>query len=402
MLPAPVSKEVIVMLAKGVLLISILLFIPIDVIAQRGIGGQIFLPNGAPLQKRTRFTITTENGMRVEHYYTDTNGRISIPQFPGTFTITVESDGETYGTTSVTFDIFSAGKYLVVSLRPLATAPSNPPGLLNIGEVDRNVSAKAKEAYESATRLLESANYDQAIEPLKRAISLQPDYFSAYNDLGVVYMKLNRLDEAADSLRHAIKINSKIYLPQFNIAVVLNRQGKHKEAAEILLRLQKNAPDRNEIHVPLIEALIGAQMWAEAEAEITRALATKGADVVDLKVKLGVAMIRQSKFAEAVVVLREAVNAEPDYALAQFNLGVALLQTGNLDEAEISLRRAYEIKGVSMPGVQLMLGQLYFQKKDYPKALEAFETFLREAPDAPNASQVKEAIKKLKQATGKP
>jgi TolA-binding protein len=55
-----------------------------------------------------------------------------------------------------------------------------------------------------------------------------------------------------------------------------------------------------------------------------------------------------------------------------------------------------------MAGAQLLLGQLYFQKRDYQKAIEAFETYLRDLPDAPNAAQVKEAIQKLRQSTGKP
>ena len=54
-----------------------------------------------------------------------------------------------------------------------------------------------------------------------------------------------------------------------------------------------------------------------------------------------------------------------------------------------------------MPGAQLLLGDLYFQKKDYPKAIEAFKAYLRDLPSAPNAAQVKEAIEKLGRAVDK-
>ncbi len=369
--------------------------------AQRGVRGQIFLPNGAPLQRQVRFTLTTENGMRTEIFFTDSNGRIAMPPVSSRYTITVESDGESYDTTAVSFDPVVAGQYITVHLRPLKPKSPQPAGIIDANDVDRSVTPKAKEAYDAAVKSLETNQYEQAIEMLKQAIALQPRYFHAYNDLGVVYMKMNRLDEAADALRHAIKINDRIHLPQLNLGIVLNRQGKYREAAEILTKLQNSEPDRAEIHAPLVEALIGAQMWNEAEEEIKRAMAARGADETDLKIKMGMVLMRQSKFAAATVVLREAVKAEPDSALAHFNLGAALLQTGNLDEAEANLLRAYEIKGAGMPGAQLMLGQLYFQKKDYPKAIQAFETYLRDLPDAPNASQVKEAIQKLKQASEK-
>jgi predicted Zn-dependent protease len=211
-------------------------------------------------------------------------------------------------------------------------------------------------------------------------------------------MKTNQLDRAAEALRHAIRINDKVYLPQLNLGVILNRQRKYKEAAELLVRVQRNHPDVPSIHPPLVEALIEAKLWTQAEDELRLALAVKGADVVDLKIKQGAVMMRQGKFILAANVLRDAVAAEPDNALANLNLGAALHQTGDLGEAERSLRRAYELKGASMAGAQLLLGQIYHQKKDYPKAIDAFETYLRDLPNAPNREQVNEAIRRLREA----
>lgn len=369
-----------------------------------GLRGQVYLPNGSPIQKVTRFTLTTENGQRTEIYFTDSNGRISVLPAPaGLYKITVESDGEIYDTTVASFDAKYAGNQVMVNLLPLkAKAPALPPGEININEIDKKVAPKAKEAYQAALTLVQADQYEKAIAPLQQAISLQKDYFQAHNNLGVVYMKLNKLAEAEATLRQAVKLNDKVYLPQLNLAVVLNRQNNYKEAAEILLKLGRRYPDLTKIHSPLVEALIGSQDWAGAEAEIKKALAVTGSDQVDLKIKMGMVEIRQGKFDDAVAVLREAVKAEPDNALGQFNLGVALFQTGNLDEAERALSRAYELKGSEMAGAQLMLGQVHFQKKDYEKAIESFEIYLRDLPNAPNAAQVKDAVEKLRQSVKKP
>ena len=237
---------------------------------------------------------------------------------------------------------------------------------------------------------------------LKRAISLQPDYVKAHNDLGAVYLKLNQLDKAEQTLRQAIKLHDKWYLPQLNLGVVLNRQRKHQEAAKLLTELANRHPDQPAIQPPLIEALIETRQWPQAEEELQRALTVKGSDIVDLKIKLGIVTLRQSKFPAAVAAFREATSTEPDNALAQFNLGVALLESDDLDGAEKALRRAYQIEGAKMPGAQLQLGQLYFRKKDYPRAIEAFELYLRDLPNAPNAAQVKEAVEKLRHAYYKP
>jgi Flp pilus assembly protein TadD len=364
--------------------------------AQLGIRGQIFMPNGSPVQKPTRLTLLTDNGMRTEIFYTDSNGRIALPRINSPYTILVETDGESYDTTTVSFNPVHAGNYIVVNLKPLSAARSSKPGMVRADVVDANISPKARQLYDDATTLLQAGKYIEASELLKRAISLQPDYVMAHNDLGAVYMKLNQLDKAEQTLLHAIKLNDSWYLPQLNLGVVLNRQRKHQEAAKLLTELATKHPDQPTIHGPLIEALIEAHQWPEAEKELQKALSLKGVDTVDLKIKLGMVNLRQSNIAAAVAAFREATSAEPDNALAQFNLGAALLESDNLDEAEKALRRAYQIEGARMPGAQLQLGQLYFRKKDYAKAAEAFEAYLRDLPNAPNRDQVKKAIRQLR------
>jgi Flp pilus assembly protein TadD len=359
------------------------------------------LPNGAPVQKRIRLTLTTDNGTRTDFYYTDSNGRITLPSINSPYTITTETDNESYDTTAVSFIPPHSGNYIIVNLRPLKSAPTAAPGLVNVNDIDLRVSPKAKEAYDSAIALLQAEKYEEALEPLKRAISLQPNYFHAHNDLGVLYMKLDRLDEAAETLRQAIRINGKIYIPQLNLGIVLNRQGKFKEAAEVLTRAQQDQADLWKFHAPRIEALIGSQQWDAAEAAITRAVGVKELDAVDLKIKLGMVRIRQGKYGQAAAVHGGARAEEPEKALAHVNHGAALLQDGKLDEAERALLRAYEIKGAGMAGTNLLLGQLYYQKRDYQKAIDSFTKYLRDFPDAPNAAQVKESIRRLTEAINK-
>ncbi|HSE98786.1 MAG TPA: tetratricopeptide repeat protein, partial [Blastocatellia bacterium] len=342
-----------------------LCLICLDIVAeaQFGIRGQIFLPNGAPVQKRIRFMLTTENGTRTEYFYTDSNGRIALPQINSPYRITVESDGEMYDTTTATFIPPHSGNYIIVNLSPLSSKPNPAPGLVDASAVEEDVNPKAREAYLSGIRHIEAEEYDQAIEQLKKALSIQPDFFNAYNDLGALYMKLNRLDEAVDALNHAIKINRSIYLPHLNLGIAYNRQRKFKEAAEVLTRLKRNHPNDARVHAPLIEALIGNKQWTEAEQAIVRSLATREFDPVDLKVKLGLIRLRQGNYDAAATVLREAIAEQPEHALAHFNLGAVLFQTGKLDEAESELLRAYSLRGARMAGAQLLLGQLYYQKQ---------------------------------------
>jgi Flp pilus assembly protein TadD len=359
------------------------------------------MPNGSPPTRAIRFTLTYNNGMRTEVFFSDSNGRLVLPNISGVFTITIDSDGQTYDTTSRTFDTRAIAANISIQLKPLKTAAQPSPATVAAPDVDSQVSQKAREKYQAALALIKEEKYEQAVEPLKQAIAAEKKYFTAHSDLGVLYMKLGKNDLAEATLKEAIKINDQIDLPYINLALLLNRQGRYKESADELLKYQQRFPNSSAVYAPLIEALIESRQWVEAETVLTKALERKGIDAVDLKTKLGLMQIRQGKFAAAVTTLREATTAEPDNAEALFNFGLALLQAGNLDEAEKPLLRAYELRGSKMPGAQIVLGQLYFQKKDYEKALVAFETYLRDLPDAPNAAQVREAVRQLREATGK-
>jgi len=389
--------------AITVLLITLFFAAPAEAqIGTRGVRGQIFLPNGSPIQRQIRFMLTTDNGMRTEYFYTDSNGRIQMPPVSGPYTITVDSDGDSFATTMVSFQAFNAGNYITVHLKPLESKSVPPPGLVNINDVDQNISAQARASYDAALELLRAGEFEKAIDPLNRAIEIQPDYFHAHTDLGVAYLKLNKFDLAEQSLQRAIKINDKIYIPQLNLGIVYNKQGKYKQAVEVFTKVQRRNPDLAKLHLPLIEALMGMQDWARAEDELRKSLKVEGLDRVDLNTKLGTVLMRQGDFAGAVSVLQTATTEEPDNGLAQFNLGAALLQTGKLDQAETALIRSYKLEGSRMAGAQLLLGQIYFQKKDYPRAIEAFETYLKDLPSAPNAAQVREAVEKLRQAVKQP
>ena len=401
-MPTPVFVEEGTMRVRWLLLACVPLCLA-NLAAAQGVLGQIFMPNGEAVKRHMRFTLATDDGARSDVLFTDSNGRIAItPAVNVPYTIIVQGDGETFDTTRAAFDPAYSGRYITVHLKPLPSKGSPPPGVIDVNDTDQNVSPKAREAYEQALSLMKAQQYDQAIEPLKRAIALQSNYFHAYNDLGVIYMRSNNLVQAEDALRHAIKINGKVYVPQLNLGIVLNRLGKHKESAEVLSRIDRaNAELAAKVNAPMIEALMGAQRWPEAEEELKRGLNIKSADTVDLEIKLGLVMIREGKAAGAVSILKEACESEPDNALAQFNYGAALLQVGSLDQAEAALRRAYQLKGPEMAGAQLLLGDLYFQKKDYPKAMAAFKAYLRDLPGAPNAAQVNQAIEKLNQGIKK-
>ena len=363
---------------------------------------QIFMPGGTLPPRPIRFTLTRDDG-RIETVFTDTKGKFQVTGDlirDADYVITVESDGATYDTTVATFRIVrSTPVYTTVFLRPFTGKPKTVTGVVDVRAMEPNVSKDALAAYEAGMKALAGGQTEAAITELKRALKLSPRYLRALNDLGVLYLQLNRLREAAELFAQAVKFDETFNLARLNLGVVLHRQGRNKEAVQTLAPLYEKDRSMKGVALSYADALLGVAELAKAEQVLRGALSESTNDSVDLHFKLGVILNRQDRFDEAAEELKKAVTINDTAANAHLLLGATLLQLNRPDEAEKSLLRSYEIAGPGAGNAQMFLGQLYLIQQKPAAALKAFEQYLKDIPAAPNAAQIKAEIEKLKVAT---
>jgi len=363
---------------------------------------QIFMPGGTLPPRPIRFTLTRDDG-RIETVFTDTKGKFQVTGDlirDADYVITVESDGATYDTTVATFRIVrSTPVYTTVFLRPFTGKPKTVTGVVDVRAMEPNVSKDALVAYEAGMKALAGGQTEAAITELKRALKLSPRYLRALNDLGVLYLQLNRLPEAAELFAQAVKFDETFNLARLNLGVVLHRQGRNKEAVQTLAPLYEKDRSMKGVALSYADALLGVAELAKAEQVLRGALSESTNDSVDLHFKLGVILNRQDRFDEAAEELKKAVTINDTAANAHLLLGATLLQLNRPDEAEKSLLRSYEIAGPGAGNAQMFLGQLYLIQQKPAAALKAFEQYLKDIPAAPNAAQIKAEIEKLKVAT---
>src|SRR6267378_1427962 len=201
---------------------------------------QIFMPDGSLPTRNMRLTLTRDDG-RIETVFTDTKGKFQVTGDlirEADYIVTVESDGRTFDTTTARFRIIrSTPVYTPVFLQPYTSKTKPPPGAIDIAALDLNVPMEARTAYEEAMKAVGSGKSAEAIASFQKAISLYPPYLRALNDLGVLYLKLNRLDDASKLFEQAIKIDRRFYFARLNLGVILNRQGHYQKAVETLSAL---------------------------------------------------------------------------------------------------------------------------------------------------------------------
>jgi tetratricopeptide (TPR) repeat protein len=114
------------------------------------------------------------------------------------------------------------------------------------------------------------------------------------------------------------------------------------------------------------------------------------------QINLGIVLERQNKFAESLVELDKALSLDSASPAAHLYAGMAAVKLNDTVRGETELKAAHELGGTTYAIALLHLGQLYMKKGERAMAIQAFESYLRESPNADNAAQIEKLIGKLR------
>ncbi|OGX16197.1 MAG: hypothetical protein A2166_06735 [Omnitrophica WOR_2 bacterium RBG_13_41_10] len=69
--------------------------------------------------------------------------------------------------------------------------------------------------------------YPEALAAAEKAISMEPDYSSAYQTRGFILLNVGRYSEAKEAFRQAIAIDNNLCLTNLYLAAIYSREGNH-------------------------------------------------------------------------------------------------------------------------------------------------------------------------------
>ncbi len=117
---------------------------------------------------------------------------------------------------------------------------------------------------------------------------------------------------------------------------------------------------------------------------------------------LGMVMVEIKKYSEAEKVLRSAISAREGSAPAHFYLGQALANLGRFDEAIVELNKGLSLGGEAMAGgmkeAHRILAIIYGSRGEKARQADELEKYLRLAPDARDAEQLRALVEQLRAA----
>ena len=172
--------------------------------------GKVVMPSGTQPTNPVRVKLTF-NGRAIHETFSDLSGRFSFPGLSrGRYQLTAEGDGITFETTTVYADISAFGSAPQsftqdIQLRPLAAKTSAQLGVVNA--FTQNVPEAAKQALALGIKNVEEGKVDAAIENMRNATKIFPEYFDAHLQLGNTFLKTEQFNEAIAELDLARQIN---------------------------------------------------------------------------------------------------------------------------------------------------------------------------------------------------
>lgn len=182
---------------------------------------------------------------------------------------------------------------------------------------------------------------------------------------------------------------------EFDRATDAGRDGKVAEAIAHLRKAIEYFPNYLQAHNDLGTQLLAQNKLEEAEVEFRKGIAID-AKAFNPHLNLGIVLVQQKRFKEATETLKETVAIDPSAAPARLYYGEALVGIADLEAAIREFTAAHELGGKEYSIALFRLGLLHSKMGQRQKAVDAFESYINEAPTDPNVAEARRLLASLR------
>ena len=306
------------------------------------IRGKLMLSSGQDVDQRIEVRLEGSTQQMINSVYTDSIGNFEFRNVqPGSYYVAVNGDG--FQPIRQMVEVFGNGggvTTVTVFLEPLADArtaakgvDAADPDIIDVTQLKENFPKKAVQDYDKATEEVKKGHDASAIKLLEEAVQLAPKFFRAHIDLGLLYQKAKRLEDAEKMYKRSQEISPK------NVQSFIN---------------------------------LGSLYIQQADAHQAEGRAAVG-----------------KYLDQALDILEAAVKMNPRSSIAYYYLGSANFKSAFLEEAEAAFKKAEQIDP-NMTLLKLMLANVYANMNKLSDAVHYLDAYLQENPKAENRAALED------------
>jgi len=220
--------------------------------------------------------------------------------------------------------------------------------------------------------------FEEAIAPLSRQLSRQPEDTKARDALGVSYFMIDNFAKTVEVFRPALADPPDDPGILYAMGVSLVRTGDSATASRLFRRMIEKNPNVAALHVLLAQADADQSQYTPAATEFSRALE------LDPKIEgahygRGLLLLREGKVDESIREFRAELDAHPADVKAKYHLAYGLLMQQQKEQAFALLTEVVRDKP-DYADAQYQLGKVLLERGEVKPAIERLETAVRLDP----------------------
>ncbi|MYB01714.1 tetratricopeptide repeat protein [Candidatus Poribacteria bacterium] len=222
----------------------------------------------------------------------------------------------------------------------------------------------------------ERGNLEQARRYYIVAVQLQPDTTAAYNNLGHVLLKLNRIDEADAVFREALTQDETLASAAFGRGEVGVSRGHLDVASHFYKHAIQHAPDEPTFHKSLADVLRGMGNSEAAEASEARYRRT----LAERYLRQAHWFIEKQQLQRALGPLKKALETDGTFIPVLKDYAYVQMQLGELAAAKQTYQRVLTVEPTSRQAL-LHLGMIEAQLGNVTNAAAHYLSLIKHNPD---------------------
>lgn len=229
-----------------------------------------------------------------------------------------------------------------------------------------------------------AGNYPTARKHLEEAIALDPNDPNAHANLGFVLVQMNDPAGARTQLQKALALGASDLQIHFELARALRSLGENAQAQQQLALYQKQLKENSDKYEALLSvAEAGRALRAgdkQKAADLFRKASALQPSDPSLPYRLAQILGEMGDVAGERAALEQAIQSNPNFVQAQYQLGYLDFQAGDDPGAEKQFRITLEALPNNVPAWCALASTLARQSR-FPEAQQAVATALRLDPN---------------------
>ena len=255
----------------------------------------------------------------------------------------------------------------------------------------------AQELYVQALKKHRSQDYAAGVELLERAVELDPEHADAWEALGVLYDKVERLEEAIGAIERLLEISPDAIMGWTNLSRFRMKKGdiqgaEDAQAKARLLGWKQDLASGGAGSGDFEQPLRGGDSGPSAPVDIA-GLANQAPAAPAMPKKPEPEAIERR-----IAQFQAILETNPDDLLARLTLGKALLQAERFEEASTMLRELLD-RDPERSAAYPLLGEAYEGLGKRARAMSTYEEGIAVAQrkgDLHPRNQMQEALERLR------